>query len=170
VVDTSDVPAFIRFNGRIAESFEGLVSIAKRELATYGGKAEVVCGPITSGGWGDTVVNLLVFEHAIRVLERFGRPVWSQMPFEAGLAELEARWRKDTGETGYCHPILTEFYQPLFDATPRLFSRAWFIDGERGWRTSRGAQWEHQKMLERGIAISYFPHEWHCNTPEVPQA
>lgn len=167
MVDKTAVPHFIRQTGKVAESFSMLAERALTELKVHVGKAEIVCGPISTGGWGDATVNLLVFNDAIEVLKHAGRPMWSQIPYEAGLAKLEHRWKIETNDDGYCHPILTEFYQPLFDASPRLIRRAWFIDGERGWETSVGAKWEHEKMLARGIDIEYFKHSWHCHVPEL---
>ncbi len=167
MVASTAIPHFIERNGAVAECFETLAILALYEVRSFNGKAEVVCGPISTGGWGDTVINLLTFNHAIEVLEAAKRPMWNQMKYEKGLALLEDKWRKENKGDGYCTPILTEFYAPIFDAEPALISRAWFIDGEKGWHTSHGAQWEHKKMLERGIKIEYFRHEWHYNVPDL---
>ncbi len=86
----AQVPWFVRRNARDGLGFSDLCRQALEELAALEGRAEIVCGPITSGGENHTTKNLLIFNYAIEVLEGFlRRPMWSQIPYEAGLARLE---------------------------------------------------------------------------------
>lgn len=166
-MESAFIPLFIQKMAKRGPTFADLKDMALEELKVLGGRAEVVCGPISTGGYGSGIANLAVFNHAIQVLQHHGRPMWSQMPYEAGLAELERQWKIENPGAKYCEPILTEFYQPLFDATPRLVCRAWFLDGKHGWKTSKGATWEHERMTSLGIPISYFAESWHseCRLP-----
>ncbi|MBP9668662.1 MAG: hypothetical protein KBE09_00025 [Candidatus Pacebacteria bacterium] len=158
-MDIADVPHFIQKVAIRGPTFRDLAEIAKGQLREWGGHAEIVCGPISTGGYGRPIANLLVFNHAIEVLKAHGRPVWSQVPFEAGLAELHHEWMKCNPHATYCLPIMTEFYWPIL--TPELVSRAWFIDGEYGWETSTGAKMEWQRLGELGIDRRLFKDEWH---------
>lgn len=160
------VPLFVRRRAKTAATFSALAQVALTELEAFGGKAEIVCGPISTGGHGTVLANLLVFNHAIEVLVESGRPVWSQVPYEAGLAALHVAWEKEhPGE--YCMPIMTEFYWPLLQ--PHLVRRAWFLGGERGWKTSTGAQMEWDRLGKLGIERCIFREEWHyrCRLPHL---
>ncbi len=155
----ADVPFFIECVARRGPTFTDLAQLALSELESMGGCAEIVCGPISTGGFGNSVANLLIFNHAIEVLKAAARPMWSQIPYEAGLADLEYGWRQKYPNESYCHPILTEFYDPVFSSGH--IARAWFLEGARGWRTSNGASWEHKRIEELGITQGYFLEAWH---------
>ena len=158
-MEKADVPHFIQRVAIRGPTFQNLADIARTQLQAFGGKAEIVCGPISTGGYGNVVANLLMFNHAIEVLQAHGRRVWSQVPFEAGLAELHNKWMEEHPTATYCYPIMTDFYWPIL--TPDLVCRAWFIDGERGWETSTGAKMEWQRLGELGIDRRLFKEEWH---------
>lgn len=155
----ASVPHFIKKVAKTAPSFKSLSEMALEELRALDGSAHMVCGPISTGGYGNAVVNLLVFNHAIEVLRARGCPVWSQMPYEAGIAELEQQWRKENPNAAYCESLLTEFYLPL--VLSNLIAKAWFLDGKHGWETSRGASWEFEQFRKQGTDIALFPEEWH---------
>lgn len=161
----TDVPFFIQKIAVRGASFQGLAEIALAQLQAFKGKAEIVCGPISTGGYGSALVNLFVFNHAIEVLQGHGRPMWSQVPFEAGLADLEHQWSLENPHETYCMPIMTEFYWKLIK--PKLVRRAWFIGGSRGWETSTGAKMEWERMGSLGIDRRVFPEVWHrsCALP-----
>lgn len=150
----------IEFTGKVAPSFKELLEIALGELGDFHGNAEILCGPMTTGGTGNMLTNLVAFNDAVKILREKGRPIWNQIPYEYGLALLEAQWRQETREYGPCRPIIDQFYRPLFDHTPRLIKRAWFIEGPSGWKTSRGAQWEHAHISKLPINIQYFKDAW----------
>lgn len=155
----TDVPYFIKRVAIHGPSFDYLADIAIRQLEPFNGQAEVVCGPISTGGCGDVFRNLLAFNHAIEVLQAHGRPMWSQIPFEAGLAELEFAWKKANPTEPYCTPILTDFYFKFL--TPRYIKRAWFLGGVYGWETSTGAKMEWTRLQEQGIDCRIYEESWH---------
>lgn len=138
-----------------APTFRELAQIALHDLEALGNDAEVVCGPISTGGVGNPVFNLLIFSHAIEVLTDAGRPIFNQLPYEAGLADLHVVWMRDNPSAEYCEPILTEFYLPLLESN--RIRRAWFLPG---WETSKGATWEHGECRARGIDIRYLDDRW----------
>ena len=160
-----NVPVFIQKMAQTASSFSGLAQVALEQLQTFPDKAEIVCGPISTGGLGKSYVNLLIFNHVIEVLQSAGRPIWSQMPFEAGLAELEHEWKAQHPHEAYCKPILDEFYLPIFESG--YIRTAWFIDGEHGWTTSQGAQWEMAQCKRLSIPQRFFAEVWHVSIPDL---
>ena len=109
------------------------------------GKTGMVCGPITTGGWGDKDVNLCMFNAAIITLIKNRYSIFNQMPFENKLKELQ-----DKSGLDYDERILTEFYGPIFESG--LINYQYFM---HNWRTSKGATWEHEQAKERGIEIVY---------------
>ena len=153
-MNKAHVPYYVEQMAVRAPTFEALTAKAIANLRESGW-SEMVCGPISTGGLGSIALNLLVFNYAIGALQFVGRPMWSQLPYEAGLADLEFEWKqKNLGEQ-YCHPILTEFYEPVF--ATGLIRRAWFIDT---WETSVGARWEYEQMQRRGLDVSILPSRW----------
>lgn len=159
-MDTKVIPIFVRL---LAEkhglaganmTYEDLVLHAHSQIQKLHGAAEIVCGPITTGGFGHPGYNTLLFNHAIELLILEGRPMFNQIPYEFQLARLESEWKSVNGNH-YCHPILTEFYQPLFDSC--LFARAWFLPG---WEKSTGATWEHEYLSRLGCDIKHLPEDW----------
>jgi hypothetical protein len=138
-----------------APNFADLTEIALADIRPFKGKAEMVCGPITTGGSGNCVINLLIFNHAIDVLQYAGRPIFSQMPFEAGLADLEHDWRLKNPGGKYCSPILEDFYARLL--LPTYFKRLWFLPD---WKSSTGATWEHDHAKRNRIEIRHLSKNW----------
>lgn len=154
-MEKAAVPLFIEKMAKRAPTFRGLTEMALKDLRALHGRAEIVCGPITTGGYNNVVVNLLVFNYAIEVLQDYGRPMFNQMPYEAGLADLEHEWKLKNQTETYCHPILTEFYEPLFYS--RLIKGAWFLPG---WEKSKGSTWEHERLTRYHIPTGYLPAGW----------
>lgn len=157
----ADVPLFVQKMAKRAPTFADLAEIASAEVRAFNGKAEMVCGPITTGGAGNTVSNLLHFNYAIELLQHAGRPVWSQMPYEAGLSDLEHTWRLENPSAGYCDLILTEFYAVFLNA--ENFKRAWFLPDTKyfpGWKSSKGAIWEWNRFNGLGIETRELPEDW----------
>ena len=136
--------AWLSLEGFEAESFETLAKLAIGEL-TLLGRAGIVCGPISTGGCGSAEDNFLVFNRTIISLQDEGFPIFSQIPYESGIGKLRQAWN-DAGNSGYCMPILHEFYAPLFRTG--LITCAWFIPG---WESSFGARWEREECKKLGI-------------------
>ncbi len=148
------VPFYVEQVAVRCASFEAMAAKARVELRESG-LSEIVCGPMSTGGYGNTALNMLVFNYAIGALQYVGRPVWSQLPYEAGLADLELEWKKSNPRAQYCDPILTDFYDPIFKT--KLIKRAWFIDT---WATSTGATWEYKRMTDLGLDVRVLPKGW----------
>ena len=104
-----------------------------------------VCGPITTGGFGDAKRNLRVFTKAIVELSK-EITVFDQMPFEPPMwSILKNRTAKD-----YDNTILTDFYLPIFES--KKVRTLCFLPN---WKESYGANWEHEQAKRIGLAIRY---------------
>ena len=148
-------PAWFQDDGYQANSFAALAEIGIIKLQELGANSEIVCGPISTGGFGNAKTNFKVFNAAITRLIAEGHKIFNQMPFEGGLGRLRLLWERERDNTGYCMPILTEFYGPLFET--RLITLAHFIPG---WESSFGAKWEHDELQKLGARIQYLSKEW----------
>lgn len=135
-----------------ATSFEELVVVALGELKKFKDGAELVCGPITTGGQGSVEANLAVFNKVIDHFVRVDRPIFSQMPYEGKIFLLRREWiNKDPNRANeYYHGILERFYLPLIESG--LIRTAWFIEG---WESSVGAKWEHKQLRMVGAHLRY---------------
>jgi hypothetical protein len=131
------------------ESFSSLSDKALEDLKDMG-RAAIVCGPITTGGYDSVKDNIKVFETAINLLKSRGLKVFNQVPYEPLLWKLKDRWKK-AGNTGYCTPILTDFYLPLY-RSGHIY-KAYFLPG---WESSFGAKWERKELKALGIEIIDF--------------
>lgn len=159
-------PRWLQPDGITADSFSELAEIGIAHIGKLGDNVEIVCGPISTGGLGNSEKNFEVFIAAIRAFKALGHNLFDQSPFEYGLGKLRQKWEEEHPEhTGYCMPILTEFYGVLFETG--LIRTAWFIPG---WESSFGAKWEHNEMLQREIAIRYLAPDWieHLITGKEP--
>ncbi|MDB5225476.1 MAG: hypothetical protein JWL87_428 [Candidatus Adlerbacteria bacterium] len=138
-----------------AESFEELAAVAVAEMEKFE-DAEIVCGPLTTGGLGSMEKNMAAFLAVIDMLKKEGRPIYSQGPYEERIAYLRDRWREHHPSRAqlYCTPILEVLYARIFDAG--RIRRAWFIPG---WESSLGATWEHDRLKGAGVEIEYLTPE-----------
>ena len=103
-----------------------------------------VCGPITSGGKGNFVDNMALFNETIKRLHSDGHNVFDQMPFEDPMQSLK------TKPDGKSENILIDFYQPIFKSG--YIKKLYFMPD---WESSKGARWEHDLANELGIEIVY---------------
>lgn len=140
-----------------ADSFSELVPLAIAELQKFSDGAEVVCGPISTGGRGNVDTNLKVFSASIAKLQDEGRPIFSQVPYEERIFTFRKRWQEsDSSRNGqYYMPILDEFYYPLFQTG--LIKKGWFIPG---WESSFGARWEREQITGIGAEIEDLSEVW----------
>lgn len=138
-------------------SLRGLAAIALKELQKFTAGAEMVCGPISTGGRGSAQENLRVFNAAIKALQQNERPIFSQMPYEDCIFLFRKRWQaKDISRANqYYLPILEQFYRPLMRSG--ILTRGWFIPG---WESSLGARWERAELAAAGIEICDLNHAW----------
>jgi hypothetical protein len=139
----------LQSQGYEASSFGDLAQMA---IATLEGRDDLsmVCGPISTGGTGNLIYNFTVFNIAVRALEDRGYDLFDQIPYEYGLRKLLNKWEIE-GNTGYCMPILEEFYAPIFE-TGKI-TRGFFLPT---WYTSSGTKWEHRKFVRADRARYYF--------------
>lgn len=144
-------PRELQTDGIEADTFEALAEVAIKNLCGRKGLS-IVCGPITTGGTGNQTHNFEVFNATIRGLERRGKQLFNQVPYEFGLRRLAYKWEAE-GNSGYCMPILTVFYSRVFESG--AVTEGWFIPG---WKSSFGARWEHDKLADGRCAIHHLTH------------
>lgn len=131
-----------------AMSFDELASIALTEVHKFPDGAELVCGPITTGGLGSVELNLTAFRASIKRLLEEGRPIFDQMPYEDQIFSLTAKWKRNNPDRAreYHQPVLNGFYLPLI-TSGRIIGGNFMP----GWETSQGARWERALMHKLGI-------------------
>jgi hypothetical protein len=139
------------------ESLTELGLLAISELRKFPEGSEIVSGPISTGGRGSIETNLKVFSETIVLLQKNGRPIFNQMPYEDQIFLFRKRWWEgDPARTGkYYMPILEDFYLPIFEQ--RMLNKAWFIPG---WESSFGARWERERLVEIGVEICDLDNKW----------
>ena len=140
-----------------AKSFEKVADIAISVLASMptNEKISELCGPITTGGFGDSKKNLLLFERCVLELRIQEFNPFDVSPMENKIKELEKDWRAK-GNEGYCLPILETVYGNIFRSG--FIKRAFFLPN---WESSFGARWERKTLTELGIKIYNFPEIWY---------
>jgi hypothetical protein len=124
-----------------ASEFSHLFPIALKVVQKMPQPLGMVSGPITTGG-SSIDENVKVFAKIIGALAKEGKPVFNQLPFQNIMIRLWHEWP----EPGYCMPILTDFYLPLFESG--YIKKVYFIPG---WEQSFGASWEHAQCKKLGI-------------------
>ncbi len=135
----------------LASQFGDLVPIALDILERFEEPVVIVSGPISTGGFGTRDKNLAAFTAAIKHLQLQGRSVFDQTPFEVPLFRMAMEW-VSLNRTGYCMPILNDFYGPVF-RSGRIHTVAFM----RGWESSFGAQWERRVAGDIPLAIEDLP-------------
>ena len=145
-----------------ASSFTELVPLAIAELYKFADGAEVVCGPISTGGRG-LETNFQIFSNTIKVLQQEGKPIFSQIPYEERIFFFRQRWQEsDPSRAGqYYMPILEEFYHPIIQTG--LIRKGWFIPG---WESSFGARWEREQLIGMQAEICDLSEEWVDSIPQ----
>lgn len=130
-----------------SERIEELFPIAHGVLERIGHSVAMVCGPITSGGFGSVEKNLKRFECAITLLADRERKLFTQLPFEVPMARIRNGSPHFKGDLH----LLETFYYPLF-ASGRVGKLCFLPD----WNTSNGTRWEHDQAIQLGITRCYF--------------
>lgn len=126
-----------------------LVDVAVAALHRMPWPVVQVCGPMSTGGFGDHGKNMYFFREAIGVLSERRMNVFDQMPFQDAMIRLSDYHNR----TDYCTDILTEFYQPLFEADG--VAAYYFIPW---WQTSHGSRWERKTL--RGFGKTLYQYPW----------
>ena len=91
--DSSRPPYYLYDDYRdieVAQTFEELLPIALDVIRRMPQPVAMVCGPISSGGFGSVQANLEHFNNRITELILAGVTVFSQMPFEDKIQEIKA--------------------------------------------------------------------------------
>ena len=130
-----------------AKTFVRLQKIAMRVIRRMPQPVGEVCGPITSGGYGDKNKNIRAFKAAIKKLIVQGNNIFNQMPFEDSMERI---LRTPVFKGG--DQLLAEFYLPIFKSG--LIKTLYFMDN---WKTSFGARYEHRQAKKLHIPIFYLP-------------
>lgn len=102
------------------------------------------CGPISTGGFGNTADNLEYLYSMIQASTERGVSVFNQVSYEKRLDQV----LKDHHE--YDYPLLDFFYNPILKS--KKISGLVFLPL---WETSVGSQWEHDIGQSLHIPIYY---------------
>ena len=133
-----------------ARTFTRLCKIALRVIRRMPKPVGEVCGPITSGGYGNKKQNVRAFKATIKKLIVQGNNIFNQMPFEDSMERI---LRTPVFRGG--DQLLVEFYLPIFES--RLITTFYFM---ANWKTSVGARWEHRQAKRLKIPIVYLPEDF----------
>ena len=137
-----------------AESFEELATIIEKDLLAQGRNLGLVCGPITTGGFGVRSMNMAAFSDTIDLHIRLGMcRMFDQRPYEGPINRLHQKWQKE--HAGYCYPIIDVVYRRIIHSG--YISHAFFIPG---WKTSVGACREREYLKIQGAYINDLPDQW----------
>jgi hypothetical protein len=128
------------------KTFNELAQIAANELEKIG-DCVVICGPISTGGFGNVQANIDALNKTVRYFRGCGHVVFDNLIFEVHIARLMQDWKKK-GNTGYCTPILEDFYQIVYQTG--YIKKAFFLPN---WETSFGATWERENLPKWDIEI-----------------
>jgi hypothetical protein len=131
---------------KVAPDFKSLFLVAEKILNKMPQPIVQVCGPIGTGGLGNVDDNLNAFNEVIKSLQEKGLNVFDQMPFEWPMQGIKFNLAAGV----YPESILTDFYLPIFESG--LISEFYFMPN---WKTSKGANWEHDQAQKLGIKINY---------------
>lgn len=125
-----------------AMTIEELREIAFRILERIPRPTGMVCGPISSGGWGNIKANILTLLEAIERLQRNGKNIFNQTIFEDAFTRIMKT------RINLIDPflLLEEFYRPLFEGGG--ITTLYFL---RAWRSSLGTCWEHEEAKRLGM-------------------
>jgi hypothetical protein len=130
------------------ESLEEIYEIFKRIIARSTKQWSLICGPITTGGFGDRILNLDLFHQHIVAETNKGFQVFNQMPFERKLMQISDAFPQ--AFTKKKNPILDVVYLPLIKA--KKFEP---IKMMPTWETSDGATQEHNAAREVELIVHF---------------
>jgi len=116
-----------------ANSLKELRMVAKRVIKNWSVPDQtlhlVSCH--TTTGWSRIGMTPEMLEDAIVYLYEYEDPnIFSQMPFLPKLREIALEYRAGHPNDPYCKPIISEFYEPLFDSVK--FRTVHFVKGFKG--------------------------------------
>lgn len=138
-----------------AQTFEELADIGLsmlKQISLSGKPIVQICGPISTGGFGNHKKNLAYLEKAIEVANKKGLQVFDQTPFDDAMAKLSEKYAKTEG---YTLPILETFYKKIFKSG--LITKVIFLPD---WQSSKGATWERNVASQFHMKVEDYPKEW----------
>lgn len=133
------------------------VAVLGRMSAT-GQEIVELCGPISTGGLGNTQDNMARFQLAIERARENGLLVFDLVPFQA---EIDRVCSREEGQSTYNWEILEIFFRRIFESG--YIHRALFLPG---WEGSTGARWEREFATKLGLIVEEHPEHWLVATPE----
>lgn len=150
-----------------ADSFPALARIAiKHHLEVHGGIIHFASGPVSTGGAGNKEENLHRLAHASRKLtEMYGFVMFDHPIWEDRIKVLAARWEAKPGNSGYCWPIMKDFYRRLFNQKALKVQGLWLLPE---WGTSTGARDEKEVCVKNNIPINYLAPSIFSDLPPLP--
>ena len=131
-----------------AETFLDVGLVAMHVLNRMPKDVAQLCGPISTGGLGETKANLELFAKILEKLKKQNVIFFNQLPLEDAIVRI----RVNQGEKYDPLELLENIYEPLFK-TGKI-TTTYFI---HGWETSLGTRWEHEQSKRRGMTIKYLP-------------
>lgn len=134
-----------------ASTYKELFNIAEAVLKRMHPPVGQVCGPISTGGAGSVQKNLKRFEKAIKNLQQQGIEIFNQIPFEIPMQRI----KQSREYEHYDDLLLHDFYLPIFES--KLIHTLYFLPD---WKSSTGAQWEHEQASRLGLKIEYLKIEY----------
>jgi hypothetical protein len=138
----------------IAANFDELAEIAIGSLVRMSeSHTEIVqiCGPMTTGGYGDFQKNMGRFNRCVEVAQRHGLAVFDQVLFQHAMVRI-CGWKE--GEP-YPMALLEVFYGNVFSSG--FISKGLFLPD---WGSSVGCRWEWDFLQRQGIPVEEYPREW----------
>jgi hypothetical protein len=139
--------------------YPALLVVALRVLERMPPGASMVCGPISTGGFGSIEKNLARFTRAIDLLASRGENVFTQMPFAEPMKCVQG---ESLPYASGIH-LLEEFFLPIFQSG--RVTRLCFLPS---WQSSFGTRWEHEQAWRLGLARKYFRKDYEILPPHVP--
>lgn len=152
------------------KSLEGLLDIALKMLrkmsTSYSRPVEIVCGPISTGGiltnegTADIQANKIRFYKTVKKLQKEGLNVFDQMVFHEAMEKIFVSSGLTSPE--FNKKLLHEFYLQIFESG--FIKKKNFI---HDWKSSWGANFEHNQAEKLGIEIMYLPKDF-VDNKKVP--
>jgi hypothetical protein len=110
-----------------------------------------ICGPMSTGGFGDFQKNMVWFNRAVEVAINHGVAVFNQILFQEELIRI-CGW-----QVGAPYPmeLLLDFYGKVLPAG--YITKGLFLPR---WRTSLGSRWERKLLVDLGPSVEEYPIAW----------
>jgi len=128
------------------ETFSEIGEVALEVQLRMPDKICQICGPISTGGYGNIKQNIQIFSAAIQYFNSKEEIIYNQLPLEESLVRIIKKLGSDYNP----YDLLENIYRPLFQSGK--LNRTYFI---YNWESSQGSQWEHEEAYKNGLEIHY---------------